>query len=362
MSCRLILVGGFLGAGKTTLLWEAAQQLSAQGLKVGLITNDQAPNLVDTRMLSRSGVGVAEVSGSCFCCNFQGLLGAIDQLKETFDADILIAEPVGSCTDLCATIIQPLKDKLKAELLISPLTVLADPLKLCAIMAGGTAGLHEDAAYIYRKQLEEADLILISKVDLLARPMLVDLVTQVKSKFPAAVVIPLSVEKNLGLEDWLDLVLHKTNAGTKLLDIDYDRYAEGEAVLGWVNARFELRTTTAGWRPFTEAIMTTLYQRFAEKKSSIGHVKLMIESGSHALFANLTGTEKQPKIRGEMMPTTTATLTINARVETSPEELRRIISAALQETAIGICVEEEQWNCLKPGRPQPTFRYSDLVA
>ena len=52
MSCRLILVGGFLGAGKTTLLWEAAKQLSSRGLKVGLITNDQAPDLVDTSLLS----------------------------------------------------------------------------------------------------------------------------------------------------------------------------------------------------------------------------------------------------------------------------------------------------------------------
>lgn len=40
---KLILVGGFLGAGKTTLLWYAAQKLMRKGLKVGLITNDQAP-------------------------------------------------------------------------------------------------------------------------------------------------------------------------------------------------------------------------------------------------------------------------------------------------------------------------------
>ena len=39
---RLILVGGFLGAGKTTLLWETAVRLMNKGLRVGLITNDQA--------------------------------------------------------------------------------------------------------------------------------------------------------------------------------------------------------------------------------------------------------------------------------------------------------------------------------
>ena len=48
---RLILVGGFLGAGKTTLLWEAAHRIMENGQRVGLITNDQAPDLVDTAIL-----------------------------------------------------------------------------------------------------------------------------------------------------------------------------------------------------------------------------------------------------------------------------------------------------------------------
>ena len=63
---RLILVAGFLGAGKTTLLWEAARRIMDDGKRVGLITNDQAPDLVDTAILSRNEVQVKEVSGSCF--------------------------------------------------------------------------------------------------------------------------------------------------------------------------------------------------------------------------------------------------------------------------------------------------------
>ena len=51
MPIPLVIVGGFLGAGKTTLLWQAARRLTAKGLRVGLITNDQAPDLVDTGLL-----------------------------------------------------------------------------------------------------------------------------------------------------------------------------------------------------------------------------------------------------------------------------------------------------------------------
>lgn len=160
---RLILVGGFLGAGKTTLLWEAAQRVMESGQRIGLITNDQAPELVDTAILSRNEVKVAEVSGSCFCCNFNGLINAMKQLRDEAFADVIIAEPVGSCTDLSATIFQPLKENMNGELLISPLSVMADPVRLTNILDGGTAGLHPSAAYILRKQLEESDIILISK-------------------------------------------------------------------------------------------------------------------------------------------------------------------------------------------------------
>ena len=78
---KLIIVGGFLGAGKTTLLWETAKLFMDKGLKVGLITNDQAPELVDSAILKLSGLSVAEVSGSCFCCNFNGFTNAIKQLQ-----------------------------------------------------------------------------------------------------------------------------------------------------------------------------------------------------------------------------------------------------------------------------------------
>jgi G3E family GTPase len=50
---QLIVVGGFLGAGKTTLIWQAARRLTAMGRTVGLVTNDQAPDLVDTAIHER---------------------------------------------------------------------------------------------------------------------------------------------------------------------------------------------------------------------------------------------------------------------------------------------------------------------
>jgi len=53
---KIILAGGFLGAGKTTLLWKASQYLMERGKKTGLITNDQAPELVDSALLTNNGL------------------------------------------------------------------------------------------------------------------------------------------------------------------------------------------------------------------------------------------------------------------------------------------------------------------
>jgi hypothetical protein len=50
------------------------------------------------------------------------------------NADVLIAEPVGSCTDLSATILQPLKDQFKQQFVPAPFSVLADPFPACAGM------------------------------------------------------------------------------------------------------------------------------------------------------------------------------------------------------------------------------------
>ena len=55
---RYIMLGGFLGAGKTTAVGALANHLVKSGLRVGLITNDQGSELVDTAMLRARGLRV----------------------------------------------------------------------------------------------------------------------------------------------------------------------------------------------------------------------------------------------------------------------------------------------------------------
>src|SRR5438067_6748130 len=118
---RYIMIGGFLGAGKTTSVAKLAQQLTGQGLRVGLITNDQGSELVDTAMLRSRGFATEEIPGGCFCCRFNSLVDAANKLTEKSRPDVFIAEPVGSCTDLVATVTYPLPRMYGAEFAIAPL-------------------------------------------------------------------------------------------------------------------------------------------------------------------------------------------------------------------------------------------------
>ena len=198
---QLIIVGGFLGAGKTTLLWHTAQQLIQQGKKVALITNDQAPELVDSTLLEHQGLQVAEVNGSCFCCNFNGFVDAIHQLMREVSPDVILAEPVGSCADLSATILQPVKRFLADELQLMPFTVLADPQRLSSILEGGNGGLHPDAAYIFRKQMEESDLLLLTKSDVLSDSQQKHLLQQLQQQYPSSRVLSVSAQSGTGIAE-----------------------------------------------------------------------------------------------------------------------------------------------------------------
>src|SRR5437667_9367324 len=121
---RFVMVGGFLGAGKTTTLGRLARHYISRGQRVGLVTNDQAQDLVDTTSLRAQGFSVEEVAGACFCCRFDELVTRVGTLEEHERPDVILAEPVGSCTDLVATVVQPLRDLFGERFHVAPYPVL----------------------------------------------------------------------------------------------------------------------------------------------------------------------------------------------------------------------------------------------
>lgn len=356
---KLIFIGGFLGAGKTTLLFEVTRRLISSGKQVGLITNDQAPELADTSLLKHEYINVAEVAGSCFCCDFKGLRRAIDQVGDHLKTDMIIAEPVGSCTDLSATLINPIKDMMKTEVSVSPLTVLVDPGRLKDILDGGTAGLHPAAAYIIKKQLEESDIIVITKTDLYPPVEIAELSVRLKENFPDCEIRAISAKTGEGIDGWLEYVLSGEEAGKHIVDMDYDKYAEGEAVLGWLNCSVSLSGNETDWDEFARRFMQALSEIFDGKNSPVGHVKMMLENGDQYISANLTGRSETLTFRWSAGRSNNAEMIMNARVEMSPKELEQIFLDTLATITNGqITTRINRLRSISPGYPKPTHRYT----
>lgn len=355
---RLILISGFLGAGKTTLIFELSKKLVSEGKRIGLITNDQSSELVDTAFLLQTQVQVSEVSGSCFCCNFHSLVESIKQVGENTQADYIIAEPVGSCTDLVATTIRPLQDLLKDKLIISPLTALADPFRLADILDGRTGGLHPSAVYIFEKQLEESDVIVISKIDLLEAKELEFLKEKVQFKFPNSKVLGISAYSGSGIQEWLEYILSHNVYSKKVLDINYDIYAEGEAVLGWLNASLKLFGDKVDWNVFANHFMLELSNKISQAHASVGHVKIFLENEPNYLVGNITGKNNTLTFKGEAGISNTARLIINARVEISPERLTQLVKNALEKiTEENLSYKVFSWTSISPAYPNSTYKF-----
>jgi G3E family GTPase len=358
---RIVLTGGFLGAGKTTALGALARSLVAQGLTVGFVTNDQAAHLVDTVLLKELGLPVAEVAGGCFCCRFTDLLDAAQAVLAHHQPDVLLCEPVGSCTDMATTVLNPLKLFYREVFVLTPFTVLVDPARVQEIVCGeADEAFADEVNYIFRKQLEEADLIGLNKVDMLSGEEAERLAHALEAQYGKP-VLRLSAVRGDGIEAWKQALLMETEAGTHTLpDLDYDRYARGEAVLGWLNATVALQgDPTFDASQFVETVMRVLRSACANDNAEIAHLKLALSSGDTLLRANLTTTAALPSYRGEPQPNVAhATLILNARIQMEPGKLGGIaVQAILQAaTAVGTRAEIDTLQSFRPAYPRPPYR------
>ena len=355
---HLILIGGFLGAGKTTAMVAFAHWLADQGIRAGFITNDQGTNLVDTRLLQFCGMVTEEIAGGCFCCRFNELVGATQRLRAVLRPDVFVAEAVGSCTDLAATVSYPMRRLLGDSCTIAPLSVLVDPIRARRAVGLDPGEIFSgNIQYIYRKQLQEADIIVIAKGDLLASPALEELHAALRREFPQAEVLVVSSRAGTGLDAWFRRVVFDEQRPRAVMAVDYDRYADGEARLGWLNASVHVGSTApADGNVLLEQVAGGLQRRLRAGQAAIAHLKMTLHAGDEMAAINLVRDDVVAELGVRMTAfVTDATLTVNLRAESAPEVLEHL----LRQTVAAI----EHWQlqvlhleAFRPGRPEPTHR------
>jgi G3E family GTPase len=365
MSIRFIMLGGFLGAGKTTAIARLAKTYQDQGLNVGIVTNDQASDLVDTHTLRSQGFDVGEVAGACFCCNFNELTDVVGQLEARHKPDVVIAEPVGSCTDLVATVVQPILRLFHEKFDVAPYGVILKPSHGRRILSGSEKGFSPKAAYIFKKQLEEADFVVINRIDELQPAEVDELERLIKAERPDVPVLRLSARTGENFEALLETLDQRGVFGRNILELDYDIYAEGEAELGWLNS--SLRVTAEREFSLDEllvGIVSRLRDALAAEDAEPAHLKTIgLWEGYHGV-ANLISSDAPAELSlASDCRTRAADVVVNARVATSPEQLTEHVERAVREAcaAVGATAEFRQTQSFRPGRPVPTHRFSEPV-
>jgi hypothetical protein len=264
-----------------------------------------------------------------------------------------------------AAVANPIKINYRDEFVFAPFSTMVDPERVRELLLGESpTTFPEDVSYLFGKQLEEADLIVLNKIDQLRPEESNRLAGLLRQRFPAKQVLPLSALEGEGLEAWLELlVTGRPGAATVLGQIDYDRYARAEAVLGWLNAAAKI----AGQRPFNpadvlEKVILRIRDSLRPRNAGIGHLKLVMTSQGRSIWGNLTQLNAGPSLGGPMGDMLSATLLVNARVQMEPAELESIVRMAVADAAAEMGIEAEfiDLQCFSPAYPNPPYLIREI--
>ncbi|HEY1933458.1 MAG TPA: GTP-binding protein [Acetobacteraceae bacterium] len=155
MPVPILLVTGFLGAGKTTVVNHLLAH--AEGRRIAAVVNDFGAINIDAELIAGTGAGVVSLANGCICCSLEGdLLRTLATiLRRTPRPDYILIETSGVADP--GGIVRNLMD---------PVIWREAPLEtvLCIVDATTPAAKLGDA--LLRSQLQAADVVALSKTDL----------------------------------------------------------------------------------------------------------------------------------------------------------------------------------------------------
>ena len=343
----IVMVGGFLGAGKTTLILAAVRELQRLGQRCAVILNDQGSALVDTRLTDLQGVQSGEITGGCFCCRLSELLETTERLRD-YSPDVIFAEPVGSCTDIIATVVRPFQQQRHYR--IAPFTVLVDPFRAHSLLEGDG---DPKMSFLFQKQIEEADLVCFTKADLYPSP----------PPMLGRPVRQLSAATGQGVRAWLDEVLSGALlSGGESLEIDYEQYAQAEAALAWLN----LQATFEPAIPVSPAmvlgpLLDSIDDHLTAAGISIVHLKAIATAQTGFVKAAICRNGDEPRLEGNLdaSPAPKHDLLLNLRAVGSADRVREVVEEALFQLGAG--PGEIEISCFTPAAPVPERRIFERV-
>ena len=209
---RFMVVSGFLGAGKTTTMIALAEHMNKTFGETAIIANDLGANLVDTNLTQTSGCTVAEIASGCICYQMDNTVDQIRRLRDKDGAVFVMSDIPGCGVGALDHVYHRLATDNADEFTLSPFTVVVDPERLRMIMPErADINLPEELVYLLKLQLEEADLVVLNKADLLAPEDVERYVDFLHAACPDIPVMVISALERTGIEELAEFIAtHET--------------------------------------------------------------------------------------------------------------------------------------------------------
>ena len=356
-STRLLVLGGYLGAGKTTLAVNLAKTLKTEYDKsVAIITNDQGDVLVDTEYSKDAGFDTREIMGGCFCKNFDEFVSSARTLVTSGKPDIIIAEPIGSSTNLMSSVVSPMRTMYPDEFSVAPFCVVVDCVRALDILAKDKERTVDTVDLIPAHQIRDAEIIILTKTDLVDRATIDLIRVEIDGILPGCRMVETSSKDLRNIAEIVDIILSEEMSVKAPIAEDNRGFAMEKAKLGWYSGTYNI---TPSDDLDMYSISTDMMKLVAAEygAESIVHVKVMLESEDAGCKMSLVGKEMQVDgIAGSRYMKSPGRLVLNARVISPPKRLEDALRGVIEEISkrYPITLEKTGEKCFMPKPESPS--------
>lgn len=332
---RFMVVSGFLGAGKTTTMIALAEYMNKEYGKVAIIANDLGANLVDTNLTQTTGCTVAEIASGCICYQMDNTIDQIRRLRDKDDALFVMSDIPGCGVGALDHVYHRLAKENADEFILSPFTVIVDPERLRMIMPEkADINLPEELVYLLKLQLEEADLVVLNKCDLLAEEEVERLTDYLKTACPDIPVIAISALERSNIKELAEFISTHKSALKNFSVQNNKEFEDAEAKLTWYNRRLYLKTKNESkidCNKVVDDMIEAIRMALIERKRNVPHLKTFATSGSGDFNkASLIGVDYDIEYAERFLrPHKNLRMIINARAVCEARPLSRLMDDAL---------------------------------
>ena len=305
---KIIVVGGFLGSGKTTVLVRLGTYYSSIGKRVGVIVNEVGEIGIDGDVISQYGLETKEITSGCICCSLKVSLRATLLLMiENYAPEVIIIESTG--------VAYP--GAIRDEVMLMNLSVDYDMAPLLTLFDGSRfKQILKEIKNFAAQQLAQAEVIAVSKADIVDPTMLPIIEAAVQQINPKAEIITLTSKDPQSVAHLIDILERNDDLEARLAELKKVVANDGsllmaggktkstsieESGVGSYAAEYALNESclTNLSDPDFERIVRNLMARIRgdvlkQSPGFIGHIKLFLENGPSLFKLSVTTSEEEP--------------------------------------------------------------------